>query len=89
MKKIRLNLADLGATEILTREQLKSVFGGTGSGSGSSSSGSGSSSSSGGGGGGGNVTCAGLSPCTGSCTMDIDNTKGSCSSVGGYGCVCN
>lgn len=38
MKKIRLNVADLGATEILTREQLKSVFGGSGSGSGSGSS---------------------------------------------------
>jgi len=37
MKKIRLNVADLGATEILTREQLKSVFGGNGSGSGSGS----------------------------------------------------
>lgn len=37
MKKIRLNVADLGATEILTREQLKSVFGGIGSGSGSGS----------------------------------------------------
>ena len=33
MKKIRLNVADLGATEILSREQLKSVFGGSGSGS--------------------------------------------------------
>jgi hypothetical protein len=31
MKKIRLNVADLGATEILTREQLESVFGGTNS----------------------------------------------------------
>lgn len=37
MKKIRLNVADLGATEILSREQLKSVFGGSGSGSGSGS----------------------------------------------------
>ena len=33
MRKIRLNVADLGATEILSREQLKSVFGGSGSGS--------------------------------------------------------
>lgn len=39
MKKIRLNVADLGATEILSREQLRSVFGGAGSGSGSGSSG--------------------------------------------------
>ena len=33
MKKIRLNVADFGATEILSREKLKSVFGGSGSGS--------------------------------------------------------
>lgn len=32
MKKIHLNVADWDATEILTREQLKSIFGGTGSG---------------------------------------------------------
>jgi len=32
MKKIRLNVADFGATEILSREKLKSVFGGSGSG---------------------------------------------------------
>ena len=35
MKKIRLNVADFTTTEILSREQLKSVFGGSGSGSGS------------------------------------------------------
>jgi thiazolylpeptide-type bacteriocin precursor len=35
MKKVRLNVADLEATEILSREQLKSVFGGSGSSSGS------------------------------------------------------
>ena len=35
MKKIRLNVANLEGTEILSREQLKSVFGGNGSGSGS------------------------------------------------------
>ena len=44
MKKNCLNVANLGATEILTREQLKSIFGGgtgsSGSGSGSGSSGS-------------------------------------------------
>ena len=28
MKKIRLNVANLEATEILSREQLKSIFGG-------------------------------------------------------------
>jgi hypothetical protein len=33
MKKIRLNVADLDATEILSRDQLKTVFGGSGSGS--------------------------------------------------------
>lgn len=37
MKKIRLNLANSDATEILTRTQLKSIYGGTGSGSGSGS----------------------------------------------------
>lgn len=42
MKKIRLNVADLGATEILSREQLKSVFGGSGGSSSDSGSGSGS-----------------------------------------------
>ncbi len=35
MKKIRLNVANLDATEILSRDQLKSIFGGSGSGSGS------------------------------------------------------
>ena len=35
MKKLKLNVAELGATEILTREELKKVLGGTGSGSGS------------------------------------------------------
>ena len=35
MKKIRLNVANLEGTEILSREQLKSIFGGSGSGSGS------------------------------------------------------
>ncbi len=35
MKKIRLNVANLDATEILSRDQLKSIFGGSG-GSGSS-----------------------------------------------------
>ncbi len=35
MKKIRLNVADMEATEILSREQLKFIFGGSGSGSGS------------------------------------------------------
>jgi hypothetical protein len=37
MKKIRLNVANLEATEVLSREQLKSIFGGSG-GSGSSGS---------------------------------------------------
>ncbi len=37
MKKIRLNVANLDATEILSRDQLKSIFGGSGSVSGSSS----------------------------------------------------
>lgn len=32
MKKIRLNVANLNGTEILSREQLKSVFGGGASG---------------------------------------------------------
>jgi hypothetical protein len=36
MKKIRLNVANLEATDVLSREQLKSIFGGSGSGSGSS-----------------------------------------------------
>ena len=31
MKKIRLNVADLDATEVLSRDQLKSIFGGSGS----------------------------------------------------------
>ena len=36
MEKLKLNVANLGATEILTREELKKVLGGTeGSGSGS------------------------------------------------------
>ncbi|MBP1617172.1 MAG: hypothetical protein H6Q14_999 [Bacteroidetes bacterium] len=34
MKKIRLNVADLDATEVLSRDQLKSIFGGSSSGSG-------------------------------------------------------
>ncbi len=34
MKKIRLNVADLDATEVLSRDQLKAVFGGSTSGSG-------------------------------------------------------
>jgi hypothetical protein len=29
MKKIRLNVADLDATEILSRDQLKAIFGGS------------------------------------------------------------
>jgi hypothetical protein len=33
MKKIRLNVAELDATEILSRDQLKAVFGGSDSGS--------------------------------------------------------
>jgi hypothetical protein len=33
MKKIRLNVADLDATEVLSRDQLKTVFGGSTSGS--------------------------------------------------------
>jgi ABC-type molybdate transport system ATPase subunit len=37
MKKNRLNVANLEATEILSRDQLKSIFGGSGSGSGSAS----------------------------------------------------
>ena len=37
MKKLKLNVAELGATEILTREELKKVLGGAGSGSGSGS----------------------------------------------------
>jgi hypothetical protein len=37
MKKIRLNVANLDATEIHSRDQLKSIFGGSGSGSGSTS----------------------------------------------------
>ena len=35
MKKLNLNVANLGATEILTREELKKVLGGTGTGTGS------------------------------------------------------
>ena len=35
MKKLRLNVTNLVATEILSREELKKVLGGTGSGSGS------------------------------------------------------
>lgn len=38
MKKIRLNVANLDSTEVLSRNQLKSIFGGSGSGSGSGSS---------------------------------------------------
>jgi hypothetical protein len=43
MKKIRLNVADLDATEILSRDQLKAIFGGStgSSGSGSNSGGCG------------------------------------------------
>jgi hypothetical protein len=37
MKKIRLNVADLDATEVLSRDQLKSIFGGSSSGSDSDS----------------------------------------------------
>lgn len=38
MKKLKLSVANLGSTEILTREELKKVLGGdTGSGSGSQS----------------------------------------------------
>lgn len=33
MKKLNLNVADLGATEILSRDELKKVLGGTGTGS--------------------------------------------------------
>ena len=44
MKKLKLRAIELGATEILTREQLKKVLGGDfGSGNGSGGSGSGSS----------------------------------------------
>ena len=32
MKKLNLNVANLGATEILSREELKKVLGGTGTG---------------------------------------------------------
>lgn len=35
MKKIRLNVADLNSTEVLSRNQLKSIMGGSGNGSGS------------------------------------------------------
>lgn len=34
MKKLKLKALDLGATELLTRDQLKNVMGGDGSGSG-------------------------------------------------------
>jgi hypothetical protein len=37
MKKIRLNVADLDATEVLSRDQLKAVFGGSGNGCGTAS----------------------------------------------------
>lgn len=37
MKKLKLNVANLGATEILTREELKKVLGGADTGSGSGS----------------------------------------------------
>ena len=37
MKKLKLNVTNLVATEILSREELKRVLGGTGSGSGSGS----------------------------------------------------
>lgn len=33
MKKLNLNVVDFGATEILSREELKKVLGGTGTGS--------------------------------------------------------
>ena len=39
MKKLKLRALELGATEILTREQLKKVLGGSGSGTGSGGSG--------------------------------------------------
>ena len=34
MKKLNLNVANLGATEILSRQELKKVLGGTGTGTG-------------------------------------------------------
>lgn len=37
MRKLKLNVANLGATEILTREELKKVLGGVDAGSGSGS----------------------------------------------------
>ncbi|TWF40644.1 hypothetical protein FHW36_104327 [Chitinophaga polysaccharea] len=37
MKKLKLTALDLGAKELLTREQLKNVMGGDGSGSGTGS----------------------------------------------------
>jgi hypothetical protein len=42
MKKLKLKALELGATEILTREQLKKVFGGDDTGGSGSGSGSGS-----------------------------------------------
>jgi len=47
MKKLKLSELNLGGSEVLTREQLKKVLGGTGSGSDDSGSGSGDDSGSG------------------------------------------
>lgn len=71
MKKIRLNVANLEATEVLSRDQLKSIFGG----SGGSSSGSGSGSS-------GSTNCS--TTCKGtSDTIEIENCIGTYTTTDG------
>lgn len=74
MKKIRLNVADLDATEILSRDQLKAIFGGS-----TGSSGSDSTNASGSG-------CSGKSDGD-SCT-NSEGKSGTCKSVPFSGLVC-
>lgn len=78
MKKLKLKALELGATELLTREQLKNVIGGSGSGSGAGGSG---------------MSVCGVGPACRmiSCTVKCPNggtAQGECGPLGHNKCAC-
>ncbi|WP_341841542.1 hypothetical protein [Chitinophaga caseinilytica] len=73
MKKLQLKALDLGAKEILSREQLRNVLGGNGSDGGSDA--------------GSFSTCS--TTCTGSKDIKIDNCKGTCSAYANSSVTCS
>lgn len=73
MEKLKLNDPDFDMSEILSREELKSILGGTGSGSGSGS---------------GNSRCYNLTKdqCSGAC--ESGGHKGVCAWIKNTSCMC-